>query len=247
MKREAEPDFLVRVSQSLERHGKSQADLARALGVDKSAISRLMSGHRRLRASEMMLIQEYLRNFDNDFVVTRVEAIAAVDDISSAFIAHHTKNDVSDIADSVLDRKRDAELCIVMANRLRRALHSNLAERDKNNLSLADTTLISLADKAYSLGLIDENASSRFKILDYLARFFAEAEDFFDFDNDGLRELGLMAVSGGGNERPADWLRAALSLEFTSHILRLRPGSKAALLELERTIRSFRSDRGANS
>lgn len=45
----------------LEEFGRSQADLARYLGVDRSVVSKMLSGRRLIKAAEQAKIREYLR------------------------------------------------------------------------------------------------------------------------------------------------------------------------------------------
>lgn len=44
----------------LRRRGLFQRDLARALGVDRSVVSRIICGHRRVRARERRMVTELL-------------------------------------------------------------------------------------------------------------------------------------------------------------------------------------------
>lgn len=50
-----------RIRKSMASAGVTQADVARHLGLDRSAISRLFSGHRKLSVDEAESITEYLR------------------------------------------------------------------------------------------------------------------------------------------------------------------------------------------
>lgn len=45
----------------LEEFGRSQAELARFLGVDRSVVSKMLSGRRSIKAAEQAKIREYLR------------------------------------------------------------------------------------------------------------------------------------------------------------------------------------------
>lgn len=48
------------IREGLTRPGKTQRGLAAALGIDPSAVSRLLTGRRRLRADEIVAVAEYL-------------------------------------------------------------------------------------------------------------------------------------------------------------------------------------------
>lgn len=48
------------LAEQLERPGYSQSGLAQALGKSQSAVSRILSGHRQLKASEVPIILKYL-------------------------------------------------------------------------------------------------------------------------------------------------------------------------------------------
>lgn len=53
---------LARLKQLLERPGFSQAELARRMGINPSAVNRMLKGERKILASEVATIESYLRD-----------------------------------------------------------------------------------------------------------------------------------------------------------------------------------------
>jgi transcriptional regulator with XRE-family HTH domain len=53
------PEIVARIKGILEQRGDSQSDLAQVLGVDESAVSRLMAGNRGLAAAELAALCDH--------------------------------------------------------------------------------------------------------------------------------------------------------------------------------------------
>lgn len=54
------------LAEALKLPGRSQADLARRLKVDPSAVNRIVKGQREIKAREMIVIEDYLRETTSD-------------------------------------------------------------------------------------------------------------------------------------------------------------------------------------
>lgn len=68
---------LDRLRAELRRPGRSQSGLARALGLHPSAVNKMLSGKREIKARELAQIEQYLRetNASLDEIITRSETV----------------------------------------------------------------------------------------------------------------------------------------------------------------------------
>ena len=64
-------EFRLKLADELGKYDRSQSALARHLGLNQSAVSRMISGGRRIRLEEMKPIEEYLRTTHPDPAVRR--------------------------------------------------------------------------------------------------------------------------------------------------------------------------------
>ena len=81
-----DPDaFRKALAKEMEMQGRSQAALAKRLGVHQSAISRMLSGDRRVRVDEAAIIADYLAETAADAVelITLTDGVEAFDELGN--------------------------------------------------------------------------------------------------------------------------------------------------------------------
>lgn len=157
--------YLERLKRELDRPGRSQSQLARALKVAPSAINRLVNGKRGLKAEERDRIEEYLRE----------TAAPAWPGPEGKAIEHPTGLTESDLggADSLITMVRGLDWALLMALSARLGPTAQMV--DPNINVQADFSTIPLTGKAitaHAFGLITDDELEDIKTV---ARVRAEA------------------------------------------------------------------------
>lgn len=187
---------LERLRSELRRPGRSQSDLARALGVHPSAVNKILAGKRDVKARELLTIEGYLRATDPDGLAQLVAEEEAVG-IATGELKYGLALPSPHLAGaSVL---RNAEL----AREAYALLFNYVSERKDKDVVLTSWWLISQELKALVCGYfydLDEADFNHFvhqesglddvKLLTHLARRFGILNDL---EMRTLRHLSLAA------------------------------------------------------
>lgn len=75
--------YRQKLAVELTKYDRSQSALARHIGIDQSAVSRMLSGGRRIRLEEQGLIEEYLRRTDPNPQFKRMDRLPAETNVAN--------------------------------------------------------------------------------------------------------------------------------------------------------------------